>query len=440
MTALLPLEALRGPPLPAGAERLRRRTRRALRLIALLVFGFFGLAAALPIGGAVIGAGEVMVESSVKTITHPTGGILTRLLVRDGDHVVQGQPLMRFDTSVSRVGSDSAATGLEQLLARRARLQAERDGAATIAWPPELAGAAARALVAREQRLFDLRGVQRRGSLALLVERIRQYDEQIASYRAQIEAIESQEVLIAPELAGLRKLYERQLVTLARINELERTAVQLKGSRAALGSSIAEARARISETREQMLNVDKSIRSDAAGELAEVVAQLNDQQVRRASAEDTYARSLIRAPQSGTIDKLAFTTIGSAVPAAQPILQIVPDRDTLLVEARVRPADVDQLHAGQAARISFSGLDRQTTPDIPGTLVFVSPDLTQDPHSGQSFYRIRVRLDPKRMATAKIVLKAGMPAEAFVQTGTRSMLSFLTKPLIDQIRYAFREG
>ena len=216
--------------------------------------------------------------------------------------------------------------------------------------------------------------------------------------------------------------------------------MQLKGSRAALGSSIAEARARISETREQMLNVDKSIRSDAAGELAEVVAQLNDQQLRRASAEDLYARSVIRAPQSGIIDKLAFTTIGSAVPAAQPILQIVPDRDTLLVEARVRPADVDQLHAGQAARISFSGLDRQTTPDVPGSLIFVSPDLTQDPHTGQSYYRIRVRLDPRKMAEAGIVLKAGMPAEAFVQTGTRSMLSFLTKPLLDQIRYAFREG
>jgi HlyD family secretion protein len=410
--------------------------------MALLIFGFFGLGAILKVGGAVVGSGEVTVDSSVRTISHATGGVLTALLVRDGDHVTKDQVLLRLDTSVSKVGSQSASIGLDQLLARRARLQAERDQAASIQFPPELVTSAhARETMASERHLFNLRREERAGTLALLGDRIRQYESQIRSYEVQIDANEKQIVLIQPELAGLRKLYARQLVPINRINQMERTAVELEGSKAALQSNIAEARARISETREQMLNVDKSARSDAGNALAEVSTQINEQQLRSATAGDAFARSVIRAPQSGVVDRIAFTTLGSAVPAAQPILQLVPDRDRLVVEARVRPQDVDQVRIGQSARVVFSGLERQTTPDIAARLIFISPDLTQDTHTGQSYYRIRVQLDAKGMADApQIVLKAGMPAEVFVQTGDRSILSFLVKPLFDQLRHAFREG
>ena len=443
MTAQVPLHAFWPDAEPdPGAERLRRRTRRAYVLIAALVLGFFGLSAILQVGGAVVGSGEVAVESNVKTLIHPTGGILKALMVRDGDHVAKGQLLMRLDQGVSSVGAESAALGLEQLLARRARLEAERDGASSILFPPDLtakADARASEAMARERQLFALRRRERDGSIALLNQRGRQYDEQIASYQAQIAAIESQMTLIEPELAGLRKLHDRQLVTINRLNEMERTAVQMKGSKAALESNIAEARAHISEANEQILNVDKQIRSDAGNQLAEVVGQLNDQQVRVATTTDTVDRSEIRAPQSGVVDKVAYATIGSAVPPGQPLLQIVPDRDAMIVEARIRPQDVDQVRVGQAARVTFSGFNRQTTPDIPGKLTFVSPDLASDQRTGQSFYRIKVRLDADALARApQIALKAGMPAETFVETGNRSILSFLIKPLLDQLRYSMR--
>ena len=443
MTAQVPLHAFWPDAEPdPGAERLRRRTRRAYVLIAALVLGFFGLSAILQVGGAVVGSGEVAVESNVKTLIHPTGGILKALMVRDGDHVAKGQLLMRLDQGVSSVGAESAALGLEQLLARRARLEAERDGASSILFPPDLtakADARAREAMTRERQLFALRRRERDGSIALLNQRVRQYDEQIASYQAQIAAIESQMTLIEPELAGLRKLHDRQLVTINRLNEMERTAVQMKGSKAALESNIAEARAHISEANEQILNVDKQIRSDAGNQLAEVVGQLNDQQVRVATTTDTVDRSEIRAPQSGVVDKVAYATIGSAVPPGQPLLQIVPDRDAMIVEARIRPQDVDQVRVGQAARVTFSGFNRQTTPDIPGKLTFVSPDLTSDQRTGQSYYRIKVRLDADALARApQIALKAGMPAETFVETGNRSILSFLIKPLLDQLRYSMR--
>ena len=444
MNAPVPLDSLvLDVALDEGADRLRRRTRRAMMLIALLVFGFFGLAALLQVGGAVVGSGEVAVESSVKTISHPTGGIITAVLVRDGDHVAKDQILMRFDTAVSQVGSQSAAEGYEQLLARRARLEAERDSAQAVLFPAQIATSTdprVREVIKRESRLFDLRRQERRGTLDLLGQRVHQYEGEIASYQAQIGATERQMVLIKPELEGLRRLHEKQLVTIGRINEMERTAVQLEGSKAALQSTIAQSRAHIAETREQMLNVDKQMRSDAGTQLADVNAQLNEQNVRVASTSDAYARSIIRAPQSGTVDKIAFATVGSAVPPAQPILQIVPDRDELIVEARIRPQDVDQVRVGQKARVTFSGLNRQTTPDVPGKVVFVSAELAQDQRTGQGFYRIKVQLDAQALAHApQIALKAGMPAEVFVQAGDRSILSFLLKPMFDQVRYALRE-
>ncbi len=240
---------------------------------------------------------------------------------------------------------------------------------------------------------------------------------------------------------SVRKLHEKQLVTVGRINQMERAAVQLEGSKAALQSNIAQSRAQISEVREQMLGVDKQLRAEAGTQLADTNAQLSEQHVRVASTSDAYSRSVIRAPQSGTIDKIAFTTVGSAVPPAQPILQIVPDRDQLIVDARIRPQDVDQVRVGQSARITFSGLDRQTTPDLPGKVSFVSADLAQDERSGLAFYRVKVRIDAQALARSpQIRLKAGMPAEVFVQTGDRSILSFLLKPLTDSIRYALREG
>jgi HlyD family type I secretion membrane fusion protein len=427
-----------------GADRLRKRTRRAMGLIGLLLLAVFLLAVVLQVGGAVIGSGEVTVESSVKTISHPTGGTITAMLVRDGTHVVAGQELMRFDTNVSQVGSESAAETYEQLLARRARLEAERDGAGAIVFPKELTASKSAnvpELIARETRLFNLRRTERSGTLDILTQRVRQYESEIRSFEVQIGATERQLVLIGPELEGLRKLHEKQLVTVGRINQMERTAVQLEGSKAALQASIAQSRAQISETRQQMLGVDKQMRAEAGTQLADVNAQLSEQHVRVASSADTYARSVIRAPQSGTVDKIAFSTVGSAVPPAQPILQIVPDRDQLIVEAKIRPQDVDQVAVGQGARITFSGLDRQSTPDLPGKVIFVSADLAQDQHSGVTYYRIKVQIDAEALAKSpQVVLKAGMPAEVFVQTGDRSILSYLLKPLLDQIRYAFREG
>ncbi|MET0269805.1 MAG: biotin/lipoyl-binding protein, partial [Sphingomonas sp.] len=238
------------PPLIDPQDQLRRNLKIGLIAVAVLVFGLFGGAALIQITGAVIGFGEVSVESRVKRIGHPTGGVIAELYVRDGAHVKRGQPLMRLDTTVSGISASASGEGLDQLLATRARLMAERDGRAAIAYPPVLTAnptPVAAAAMAEESRLFRLRREARIGQQAQLDERVHQTQEQIASLQAQLVASRKQSKLIEPERAGVRELWDKNLVTLNRLNQLERTAVDLEGGAASLEAQIAQARARIAE-------------------------------------------------------------------------------------------------------------------------------------------------------------------------------------------------
>ncbi len=424
-------------------ERLRRRLKLAGMAGAALLILFLLAATVIRISGAVIASGSLGVTSRIKVITHPTGGVLSELLVRDGMRVAAGQVLMRLDTNVSATGAELTGATSDELAARRARLEAERDGSGVIRFPDSLrtsGSPSAAAAMLREQRLFALRRGERSTDLALLRERETQVLAEIASYQVQIDATREQERLIAPELAGLRDLYERKLVTLNRLNQLERTAVNLAGTAASLEANIAQSRARIAEIRQQIFSVERGARSEAGSELANVIATANDAQVRSVSARDALDRSLIRAPYAGVVDKLAFATPGSFVPPGQPIMEVVPVGDELQVEARVSPADVDQLRLGQPARVRLSAFNMQTTPEFPGRLTFVSAERSVEERTGETFYRVRVAIDQAAVRRERLTLTPGMPAELFITTGDRSLLSYLLKPLTDQIGRAFRDG
>lgn len=292
----------------------------------------------------------------------------------------------------------------------------------------------------RERRQFELGRRERDNSLALLNQRIRQFEEQINSYRAQIDATRQQLALIQPELEGLRSLRERGLVTINRLNQMERTAVQLTATEASLQADIAQAQAQISETREQILNVSQSRRVRAGAELATTIAQLADEDSRAVSFEDSLERATIVAPQAGVVDQIAYTTIGSAVPPNEPIVRLVPDEDKLIVSARVLPGDVDALRLGQVARVRFSTLDRQLSPEIEGRLAFISAERADDPAAGASYFRVRVEVDESELTEAVgSNLRAGQPVEVFFTTGSRSILIYAIKPVLDQIRRAMRE-
>ncbi|RDE05309.1 HlyD family type I secretion periplasmic adaptor subunit [Sphingomonas aracearum] len=425
---------------------IRLRLKLSLIAIAVLVFGFGSAMAFIPIGGAVVGSGQVGVESRIKRVAHPTGGIISAIYVKNGDHVNKGDILMRLDDQVTGTQSTLSSLTVDQLMAQRARLEAERLGTGAIAFPAELrtrarTDAGARQAMADEEKLFRIRRTEQGGIGAQLAARVVQYRKQIDGFNAQIAALQKQQALIEPERASVRELWEKNLVTIGRLNQIERTSADMQGSIANLQSQIAQAQARITEANEQMLQMSETRRSDAGTQLSTVNGTLNQEQIRNVNAADLHERSVIRAPYSGTVDKIAFSTIGDVIRPAETIMEVVPDRDRLLVEAMVSPADIDQLRDGQRARIRFTAFSNTATPEISGKVIFVAPERTTDAEARQSYYAVRVEVDPRDLARwPELKLRPGMPAEIFIETGSRSMLSYLTKPLRDQFARAFRDN
>lgn len=426
-------------------ESLAREVRGGLFLCGALVFGLGGLAAFLPMAGAVIAPGQVSVASFVRQIGHPTGGIVSEVMVRDGDRVRKGQPLMRLDSTVTQAAAVYTGENVDQLLARAARLTAERDGAAGIAFPQELTRRAhdpnIATLIAQEQRTFDLRRAARQSAAAQLDQRMVQTSADMSAASTKASSLNQQAALINDELEATRKLYEKRYTTLDRLNALERTASSLAADASGARESAVSSAARISELRAQRGAIGADARSSAAAELMDVLGRIAELRRAQAAADDSYDKSVIRAPQAGVVDKMAVRTVGSVVPPGQTILEIVPDDDRMVVEATVTPVDVDQVHEGQAAVVRFSAFSARTTPELKGHVTHVAADRTDDRNAQTAFYRVTVSLDRGELARlGGLRLRAGMPAETFIQTGSRSMLSYILKPLGDQLKRAFREN
>ena len=445
MNALTPIDHETASPAASpkthdDQARLYRRYAGIAAAILGVLFVFGGVL--IPIGGAVIASAEVAPESRIKRIAHPTGGIISEILVSDGDMVEKGDVLVRFESDVSSIDAEFSERSLVQLLARRARLMAEIENRAGIAFPAELRedqSAEARDAIAAEQRRFAI-GRQERASLASqLIERVNQLNRQIDGFRAQIAALEAQQELIEPELKSVREAFDDGYVTIRRLNELERNAIELEGSIGSLQANIAQSSAAISQAKQQRIQLGQTARADAGDELAQVEAAINAQRVASASAGDEFDRSEIRASDAGTIDKLAFSAVGEVVRPAEIMLEIVPQEDRLVFNGLVLPSDIDRVATGQPARIRLSAFNQATTPELTGEVVFVSADPITDDTTGARFFRVRVALLPGETgALSDLNVVSGMPAELFIETGSRSLISFVTKPLVDQFSRAFR--
>lgn len=447
MTALPPPSSLRPPastdpwgaaldPVPLPAQQ-----RNRLRWAAGILLVIFLAAMFVPIGGAVIGSGQVGVETRVKRIAHPTGGVISNIAVTNGQHVERGALLMQLDDRVSGAETNYSSLTVEQLLAQRARLEAERVAAAAITFPPDLTGsqsASAAQAIADEQKLFNIRRAEQTQIRAQLQARLVQFVQQIEGYGAQIAALQRQRTLIEPERQGVRELWDKQLVTINRLNQLERTAADIEGSIASLQAQIAQARARITETREQLVQLGETRRAQAGTDLAQVNAALNEQRLRNVAASDRHTRNEIRAPYAGVVEKLAFSAIGDVVKAGEPIMEIVPDQEMMVIEAAISPIDIDQVRAGQVARVRFSAFNVAATPELPGKVTYVATDRSEGHDGKTAFYLVRVIVDQAAVKREGLALRSGMPAEVYIETGSRSLLSFVTKPLRDQFARAFR--
>lgn len=404
--------------------------------------GIWALATTL--SGAVVASGQFVVDGNVKKVQHQTGGIVGELKVRDGDKVEQDQILIRLDDTVTRSNLQIITKQLDEFAVRRARLQAERDRKPAISFTLDLMARQGdleiAELLSAEQSLFEARRSARDGQKAQLFKRVSQLRDEIAGLKAQQAARDRQAVLIEEELTGVRGLYEKSLVAISRKTALEREAANLDGQKGQLIASVAQSEGRIAETELQIIHIDEVLREEVMKELREIQGRTAELAERRVAAEDQLKRIDIKAPSAGFVHQLAVHTVGGVITPAEPAMLIVPAQETLQVEARINPPDIDQIALGHRAQIKLHAFNQRTTPELFGTVSRISADTTRDQQTGQPFYTIRIAVPMEEYARiAPLQIGAGMQAEVFVQTEDRTPFQYIIRPLRDQIAKAFRE-
>jgi len=423
---------------------LRRQTTAIVIAAVLLVAGLGGWAMTTEFTGAVIAAGQLVVDSNVKKVQHPTGGVVGKLNVREGQEVKAGDIVVSLDDTQIRANRDIVVKALNELAARQAREEAERDGLDEVTFPAELIARKSDPDVAKavtgEQRQFEIRRTSREGQKAQLRERIIQLRQEISGYEAQITSKDKQIEWVGKELVGVYELWEKNLIPYTRVTSLEREKERLVGERGQLMASIAQSKGKMAEIELQILQVDQDMRTEVGKDLAEIRARTAEMIERKVAAEDQLKRVDIRAPIDGVVLQLTVHTVGGVITAGEAIMLIVPQTETLQVEAKIPPQEIDQVRIGQAAVLRFVAFSQRTTPELIGTVVRISADVSEDTKSGARFYTIRLDVSPEEVARLSAVrLVPGMPVEALIQTSPRTVMSYLIKPLHDQLARAFRE-
>jgi HlyD family secretion protein len=423
---------------------IRQHSLMGLAIVIVLAGGVGGWAGTMTLSGALIAQGSVVVDSNVKKVQHPTGGIVGDLRVRDGDHVKQGDIVVRLDDTVTRANLAIVTKGLDELNARKARLEGERDGASQVQFPADLLARASDPVIASivdgERKLFELRSNARTGQKAQLRQRIEQLNEEVRGLKAQHVSKLKETKLIEREKDGVYDLWKQKLVPLTKLTELERASARLEGEAAQLIAQTAQVAGKISETELQIIQIDRDLSSEVAKETREIDGKIGEFVERKVTAEDQLKRIDIRAPQNGMVFQSNVHTVGGVITAGDAIMLIVPDADNLTVEAKVNPQDIDQVRIGQVALLRLSAFNQRTTPEILGTVTRISADASTDQRTGQTYYTLRIGMPPDEVAKlGEVKMVPGMPVEAFVQTGDRTMISYFVKPLHDQLMRMFRE-
>jgi HlyD family secretion protein len=412
----------------------------AVLMLGVIILGWGTLT---EISGAVIAPGKLAVDSNVKKVQHPTGGVVGDLRVKDGDRVKKGDVVVRLDETQARANLAIVTKALDEMEARQARLEAERDGARKVTFPAELTARKDEPEVAQamasEQRLFELRRSAREGQKAQLLEQVDQLRQQITGNDEQVAAKTKEIDWNQQELGGVRGLWKDKLVPFSRVTTLERDSARLHGERGALLASIAQAKGRIAEIQLKILQIDEDLRTEVGKELAEIRGKRAELVERRVAQEDQLKRVDLVAPQDGTIFQRSVHTVGGVIQAGEVLMLVVPDSDELIIEAKVAPQDIDQIHIGQPAVVQFAAFNRRTTPELNGEVVGIGADITQDERRNEAYYAVRIRISDKEMARLEgLQPMAGMPVEVFIKTSPRTVVSYLTKPLKEQFDRAFR--
>jgi HlyD family secretion protein len=420
---------------------LRRPLNVGLALALAALFGIFAWGSIATLSGAIVSPGIVVVDGNSKRIQHQQGGVIGKILVTDGSHVSAGDLLVKLDETQAYALRAIVTAQLTELIGRKTRLAAERDDRDDLEFPAGFseAGLEAERIVGGERRLFQARRISASGQKAQLGERIKQNEEEVKGLTLQNSAKTRELALIAEELSRVDGLYKQRLLPVTRVLSLQRDEARIQGEVGTLLAQIAKLGGQIAETRLQILMIDQNRSSDAQKELRDVEGRIAELQERKIAAEDQLRRVELRSPIDGIVSELNVHTVGGVVNPAEQLMLIVPSNDTLSVEIRVPSNDIDQVKIGGSAVLRFTAFNQRTTPEAKGVVTRLSPDAVRDKETGQFYYTARILpdADSARAATQKLV--PGMPVEAFIETSSRSALSYLTKPLMDQFNRALRE-
>jgi HlyD family secretion protein len=407
--------------------------------------GTIGLwAAASPLSGAVVAPGQFVVDSNVKKIQHQTGGIVAVLPVKEGQRVKAGDLVLQLDETLTKANLQVIVKQLDEIMARQARLEAERGGLATMELPtalqarmdiPEVAKS-----VADEAKLLETRRSQRDGQRQQLGKRVEQLREEITGIDAQRVSRDQQIKLLAQELDGLRDLFKRNLVPMTRIMPVEREAANMLGQKGQLIAQKAQSEGKIAETQLQLLQLDIDMQTETGKELRELQSKTAELTERRVAAEDQLKRIDLRSPIDGYVHQLNVHTIGGVISPAEPAMLIVPFNDELQIEARVTPTDIDQLHLGQKAIVKVQAGNQRVTPELAGKISRIGADVIREQQTGMVYYLVRINVPPAELEKlGELRIMSGMMTESYIQTAERTPFQYMMKPLLDQFNRAFRE-
>lgn len=400
--------------------------------------------AAVPISSAVVASGKVAVSSKRKEIQHLDGGIVKAIRVRDGDIVNAGDVLFMLDETKAKTRHDLARAAYFSALTAQARLVAERDGADDIAFAAELMAEAKHSPaigqgIANQQQLFVGRRRELAGQIKISLQKIAQLKEAITGLSSERASTGTQSELAKKEASVIEDMFARGYVTRQRVHSIRREITQLDGSMGQLDATIAKSRKEIGETELSIQQLTLKRQSEILAELKDIEQRIFDLKGAYLEAADELTRLTVAAPVGGIIVNSQLNTIGGVIRPGQTVLEIVPGDDPLIVEARVRPIDIDEVAKGQTTEVRFSGFKQRTTPIVSGTVSQVSADAVADVRTGELYYSAIISISYAELERLGHRLQPGMPAELLIKTGRRTPIAYLAQPLLDSMHRALRE-